>query len=37
VARTPPRFLAEGDVVVTRIAGIGECRNVCRKERVGHQ
>jgi acylpyruvate hydrolase len=37
VARTPPRFLAEGDVVVTRIAGIGECRNVCRKERVGPQ
>jgi acylpyruvate hydrolase len=31
-ARTPPRFLAEGDVVVTRIAGVGECRNLCRKE-----
>jgi acylpyruvate hydrolase len=31
-ARTPPRFLAEGDVVVTRIAGVGECRNVCRRE-----
>jgi acylpyruvate hydrolase len=32
-ARTPPRFLADGDVVVTRIAGLGECRNVCRRER----
>jgi len=35
VARTPPRFLADGDVVVTRIAGVGECRNTCRKERRG--
>jgi acylpyruvate hydrolase len=34
VARTPPRFLADGDVVVTRIAGVGECRNTCRKERL---
>jgi acylpyruvate hydrolase len=34
-ARTPPRFLADGDVVVTRINGIGECRNTCRKERLG--
>ncbi len=31
-ARTPPLFLHDGNVVVTRIAGIGECRNVCRKE-----
>jgi acylpyruvate hydrolase len=31
-ARNPPLFLREGEVVVTRIAGIGECRNVCRKE-----
>ena len=31
-ARTPPRFLAEGQVVTTRIAGVGECRNVCRRE-----
>jgi acylpyruvate hydrolase len=35
MARTPPRFLAEGATVVTRIAGVGELRNVCRKERVG--
>ena len=28
-ARTPPRFLAAGDVVVTRIAGLGELRNTC--------
>jgi acylpyruvate hydrolase len=34
-ARTPPRFLADGEVVVTRIAGVGECRNRCRKERLG--
>jgi acylpyruvate hydrolase len=34
-ARTPPRFLADGDVVITRIAGVGECRNVCRRERPG--
>ncbi len=33
-ARTPPRFLAEGETVVTRIAGVGECRNTCRKERL---
>jgi acylpyruvate hydrolase len=33
-ARTPPRYLAEGETVVTRIAGLGECRNRCRKERV---
>ena len=33
-ARTPPRFLADGDVVVTRIAGIGELRNTCRTERL---
>jgi acylpyruvate hydrolase len=32
VARSPQRFLVDGDVVVTRIAGLGECRNVCRKE-----
>jgi acylpyruvate hydrolase len=34
-ARQPPRFLADGDVVVTRIAGVGECRNRCRKEQLG--
>jgi acylpyruvate hydrolase len=31
-ARTPPRFLADGETVVTRIGDVGECRNVCRKE-----
>jgi acylpyruvate hydrolase len=31
-ARKPPLFLHDGEVVVTRIAGVGECRNVCRKE-----
>jgi acylpyruvate hydrolase len=33
-ARTPPRFLADGSVMVTRIAGVGECRNRCRKEQL---
>jgi 2-keto-4-pentenoate hydratase/2-oxohepta-3-ene-1,7-dioic acid hydratase in catechol pathway len=28
-ARTPPRFLSPGQVVVSRIAGIGELRQVC--------
>jgi acylpyruvate hydrolase len=31
-ARTPPRYLADGSAVVTRIEGIGECRNTCRAE-----
>jgi acylpyruvate hydrolase len=31
-ARTPPRFLQDGEVVVTRIAGVGELRNPCRRE-----
>jgi acylpyruvate hydrolase len=30
-ALTPPRFLNHGDEVVTRVAGIGECRNLCRR------
>jgi len=30
LARKPQRFLADGDEVVTRIDGIGECRNTCR-------
>jgi acylpyruvate hydrolase len=29
------RFLAEGSVVVTRVAGLGEQRNVCRREAAG--
>jgi acylpyruvate hydrolase len=31
-ARTPPRYLADGSVLTTRIDGIGECRNTCRRE-----
>ena len=31
MARTPPRWLQDGDVVVTRIEGLGECRNTCRR------
>lgn len=30
-ARTPPRFLSPGDVVVSRIDGIGEIRQVCEQ------
>jgi acylpyruvate hydrolase len=31
-ARIPPHYLADGAVLTTRIAGVGECRNVCRDE-----
>ncbi|MGH9045912.1 MAG: fumarylacetoacetate hydrolase family protein, partial [Acidimicrobiales bacterium] len=30
-AHKPPRFLGDGEVVTTRIAGIGECQNVVKK------
>ena len=33
-ARTPARYLEDGAVLVTRIEGIGECRNVCVRERA---
>ena len=33
VARTPPRFLRDGQLVVTTITGLGECRNNCRPRR----
>lgn len=32
-ARKPARYLADGSVLVTRIEGIGECSNICRRER----
>jgi acylpyruvate hydrolase len=31
-ARKPPRYLTDGAVLVTRIEGIGECRNTCHLE-----
>ena len=31
-ARNPKEFLRDGGVMITRIAGLGECRNVCRRE-----
>ncbi len=31
-ARNPKEFLRDGSVMITRIAGVGECRNVCRRE-----
>lgn len=34
-ARDPKRYLAEGQVLTTRIAGLGECRNTARKEKAG--
>lgn len=33
-ARKPPRYLTDGATVVTAIAGIGTCRNICRAERL---
>jgi acylpyruvate hydrolase len=32
-ARKPPLFLHDGEIVATRISGVGELRNRCRKER----
>ena len=31
-ARKPARYLQDGTRLVTRIEGIGECRNTCRRE-----
>ncbi len=31
-ARRPPRYLTDGATMVTAIAGVGACRNVCRAE-----
>jgi acylpyruvate hydrolase len=31
-ARKPPRYLGAGSEVVTRVEGVGECRNTCRVE-----
>lgn len=30
--RQPQRYLQDGNVLVSRIDGLGECRNVCRRE-----
>jgi acylpyruvate hydrolase len=32
-ARKPPRYLTDGTVVVTSVAGVGELRNTCRAEK----
>jgi len=32
-ARKPPHYLVDGSLLVTRIEGLGECRNICRSER----
>ncbi|GAA1201959.1 hypothetical protein GCM10009608_42070 [Pseudonocardia alaniniphila] len=31
-ARKPARYLGAGSQVVTRVEGIGECRNTCRAD-----
>jgi acylpyruvate hydrolase len=31
-ARKPPRYLTDGAVLATSVAGVGECRNTCRLE-----
>jgi acylpyruvate hydrolase len=31
-ARKPARYLQDGSLLVTRIEGIGETRNTCRRE-----
>ncbi len=32
VARDPQRFLSDGAVLTTLVEGVGECRNVCRRQ-----
>ncbi len=32
-ARKPPRYLTDGAILVTSIAGVGELRNTCRREK----
>jgi acylpyruvate hydrolase len=32
--RHPPRYLEDGNVLVTRVDGLGECRNLCRREKL---
>jgi acylpyruvate hydrolase len=34
-ARKPQRYLGDGDILTTRVAGIGELRNTCRVEKIG--
>jgi acylpyruvate hydrolase len=31
--REPPRYLQDGNVLVSKVAGVGECRNLCRREK----
>jgi acylpyruvate hydrolase len=30
--RQPKRYLQDGNLLVTRVRGLGECRNPCRRE-----
>jgi acylpyruvate hydrolase len=32
--RHPPRYLEDGNELVTRVLGLGECHNVCRREQL---
>jgi acylpyruvate hydrolase len=31
--RQPPRYLCQGNLLVSRVAGLGQCRNLCTQER----
>ncbi|MHB1928402.1 MAG: fumarylacetoacetate hydrolase family protein [Acidimicrobiales bacterium] len=33
--RTPPRYLQDGELLITAVEGLGECRNRCRREPDG--
>jgi acylpyruvate hydrolase len=33
--RKPPQYLQDGNLLVTRVAGLGECRNHCVRETAG--
>ncbi len=32
--RDPPRYLENGNLLVSRVVGLGECRNLCRREEL---
>jgi acylpyruvate hydrolase len=32
--RRPPRYLEDGNLLVSRVVGLGECRNLCRREKL---
>jgi 2-keto-4-pentenoate hydratase/2-oxohepta-3-ene-1,7-dioic acid hydratase in catechol pathway len=36
IGRTPPRYLNDGDVVLSRIEGLGDIRQTCRAKPIAH-